>query len=193
MGVVIVALDGGRERGETVVDGKVIATGHAVEKYDADDNINVSCFLENAETSAVGRALGFVGIGINSSIAPANDVVATDKDKKVICKNCGKEIEPYNKNGNIVSPIDIFTACNGFCINCYRANKNAEKQNSTQIKNLTPEVAASFEVRYIEAAKQRPFEGKKLCELSDSQLTNLSMKNMLSDQTKQAIKVIMEA
>lgn len=178
---------------------KVLASAHAIEKFDTEDEINVSNFLENAETSAVGRALGFLGIIGNSeenSIATADEVVIKGTEK-IICKNCGKEIKPYKKaDGTITSAIDIFNSCKGFCVDCYRAakktNQTAQNNNTQQINNLTPEIAAGFEVKYIEAAKQRPFEGKKLCELTDQQLTNLSMKSMLTDQTKHAIKVIME-
>ena len=59
----------------TVADssGRVIATGHAHEERSA-SNINKTSFVENCETSAVGRALAMLGIGIDTSIASANEV-----------------------------------------------------------------------------------------------------------------------
>jgi hypothetical protein len=36
--------------------------------------INKTSYVENCETSAVGRALGFLGIGIETSIATADEV-----------------------------------------------------------------------------------------------------------------------
>ena len=39
-----------------IVNGEVVATGHAME-LQGDGNINAHCHLENAETSAIGRAL----------------------------------------------------------------------------------------------------------------------------------------
>jgi hypothetical protein len=36
--------------------------------------INQTSYVENCETSAVGRALGFLGIGIETSIATADEV-----------------------------------------------------------------------------------------------------------------------
>jgi len=36
--------------------------------------INQTSYVENCETSAVGRALGFMGIGIETSIATADEV-----------------------------------------------------------------------------------------------------------------------
>ena len=53
--------------------GKVIATGHAHEERGS-SNINKTSYVENCETSAVGRALAMLGIGIDSSIASANEV-----------------------------------------------------------------------------------------------------------------------
>ena len=51
-------------------DGVVMATGHAYEK-ESSSFINQTSFVENAETSAMGRALGNLGIGIDTSIASA--------------------------------------------------------------------------------------------------------------------------
>ena len=50
-----------------------LATGHAFEVRGA-SNINKTSYIENCETSAVGRALGFLGIGSNGSIASADEV-----------------------------------------------------------------------------------------------------------------------
>ena len=49
------------------------STAHASEKVGV-GNINKTSALENAETSAVGRALGFLGVGIAASIASADEV-----------------------------------------------------------------------------------------------------------------------
>lgn len=51
----------------------IIATGHAYEVKGA-SNINKTSYLENCETSAVGRALGLLGIGSTESIASADEV-----------------------------------------------------------------------------------------------------------------------
>lgn len=55
-------------------NGIVKATGHAYET-EGSTFINKTSYLENCETSAVGRALGFLGIGIDASIASADEVV----------------------------------------------------------------------------------------------------------------------
>lgn len=53
--------------------GTVLGTGHAYEK-EGSTFINKTSYIENCETSAVGRALGFVGIGIETSIASYEEV-----------------------------------------------------------------------------------------------------------------------
>lgn len=59
----------------TVTDdnGNVLGTGHAYEQ-NGSTQINRTSYLENCETSAVGRALAFCGIGIATSIASAEEV-----------------------------------------------------------------------------------------------------------------------
>ena len=54
-------------------DGAVVAEGMAQEDKSS-SRINQTSYVENCETSAVGRALGFLGIGIETSIATADEV-----------------------------------------------------------------------------------------------------------------------
>jgi len=54
-------------------EGSVVAQGHAHEERSA-SNINKTSYVENCETSAIGRALGILGIGIDTSVASANEV-----------------------------------------------------------------------------------------------------------------------
>lgn len=51
----------------------VLATGMAQETQSS-SFINKTSYVENCETSAVGRALGMLGIGIDTSIASAEEV-----------------------------------------------------------------------------------------------------------------------
>jgi hypothetical protein len=53
--------------------GRVVAQGMAQEDKSS-SRINQTSYVENCETSAVGRALGFLGIGIETSIATADEV-----------------------------------------------------------------------------------------------------------------------
>lgn len=50
----------------------ILATGTAYEREKG--AINSTSFIENCETSAVGRALGMLGIGIDTAIASAEEV-----------------------------------------------------------------------------------------------------------------------
>lgn len=52
---------------------KVLGTGYAYEK-EGSTYINKTSYIENAETSAVGRALGMCGLGIDKSLASAEEV-----------------------------------------------------------------------------------------------------------------------
>lgn len=57
-------------------NGRVRATGYAQEDRDNKLSlVNKTSFVENCETSAWGRALGNLGIGIETSIASAEEVV----------------------------------------------------------------------------------------------------------------------
>lgn len=54
-------------------EGRIIASGYAHEEK-ASSYINKTSFIENCETSAWGRALGNLGIGIDSSVASYEEV-----------------------------------------------------------------------------------------------------------------------
>lgn len=62
----------------TILDtnGTVIATGWAREvRNDAASMVNKTSYVENCETSAVGRALGFLGIGVDENICSVDELV----------------------------------------------------------------------------------------------------------------------
>lgn len=59
----------------SVFDGELLlATGLAQEKEGA-SNINKTSHIENCETSAIGRALGFMALGIDDSIASTEELI----------------------------------------------------------------------------------------------------------------------
>jgi len=63
-------------------EGVVKATGHAFElQTDTHSFVNKTSYLENAETSAVGRALGLLGIGIENSFASADEIKNAQKQQ----------------------------------------------------------------------------------------------------------------
>ena len=69
----------------TVADdqGNILATGLAFERQDS-SYINKTSYIENCETSAVGRALGWVALGVDSSMASAEEMVNALKQQEKI-------------------------------------------------------------------------------------------------------------
>lgn len=66
-------------------EGNVLGTGTAYEK-EGSSFINKTSYIENCETSAVGRALGMAGFGIDTSVASAEEVqnaMAQQEQKEV--------------------------------------------------------------------------------------------------------------
>lgn len=67
--VVMKATCGYYDNGQAVV----LGTGMAYER-EGSSNINKTSYIENCETSAVGRALGMAGLGINTAVASSEEV-----------------------------------------------------------------------------------------------------------------------
>lgn len=78
-------------------DFNILGTGTAYEKEDS-SFINKTSYIENCETSAVGRALGMAGIGINDSVASANEVINAINNQKVSKEEAEKYILPSGKH-----------------------------------------------------------------------------------------------
>ena len=62
-------------------NGTAVATGFAYEK-EGSSFINKTSYIENCETSAWGRALGNFGIGIDTSVASADEVANAIKQQE---------------------------------------------------------------------------------------------------------------
>ena len=94
---------------ENKEDERPRATGIAYEK-EGSTFINKTSYIENCETSAVGRALGNAGIGIDTSVASAeevqNAIIQQDAEKK-ITKTQAEALEMSIKNAMLdVNGID---------------------------------------------------------------------------------------
>ena len=101
-GIVYMKAEAGyMENGQKVT----LATGHAFERQDA-SNINKTSYIENCETSAVGRALGFIGLGSEKSIASAEEVDNAIKTQEAI--ESGAVADPANIRHD--APADVTTA-----------------------------------------------------------------------------------
>lgn len=93
---------------------RILATGYSEEK-EGSTMINKTSFVENCETSAVGRALGFAGIGIDASMASAEEVATAIINQNAL-KNAADLINPTIKgNVKLVSsktyPPEFLAAC----------------------------------------------------------------------------------
>jgi hypothetical protein len=79
----------------TITDenGKVLATGMAQEK-ETSSYINKTSYIENCETSAVGRALGMLGIGSDEQMASAEEVANAINNQNKQANNQGRQQAP---------------------------------------------------------------------------------------------------
>ena len=76
-------------------------TGHSQARW-GDGYINKSSALENAETSAVGRALAMLGIGVVDSIASVDEInKAVSYDKKHPYKETSIPVEQYERQNTL--------------------------------------------------------------------------------------------
>ena len=97
-------------------DALTLGTGTAYEK-EGSTFINKTSYIENAETSAVGRALGMCGFGIDASVASAEEVsnAMLNQDKKItqvqmqkLSELCTKEdLEKIKQKNNISDLRDL--------------------------------------------------------------------------------------
>lgn len=115
----------------------LLGTGTAYEKENS-TFINKTSYIENCETSAVGRALGMAGFGIDTSVASyeevenaiANQEKPAPKAKQekpapkiesapeIICPKCGKVMLAENWQGKRRTPAELMDKL-GSCVECY--------------------------------------------------------------------------
>ena len=80
--------------------GVVIASGHAYEQ-EGSSYINKTSYIENCETSAWGRALANLGIGIDAAIASAQEVVGAIAQRDGGPVETPKGLERAQKSTNL--------------------------------------------------------------------------------------------
>lgn len=86
--------------------GQLLATGTAQEKENS-TFINKTSYIENCETSAVGRALGMAGFGIDTSVASAEEVANAIENQKPK-KKPAEEVAKDKTNENEVIQLATF-------------------------------------------------------------------------------------
>lgn len=110
-------------------NGIIKATGLAQEK-ESSSFINKTSFVENCETSAWGRALGNLGIGIDTSVATADEVLNA----------INNQAETVNPDLDIIEGLKACSAYSELSA-YYKANYNNVKDKeafnkiATQLKN----------------------------------------------------------
>ena len=91
-------------------EGQILGTGTAQEK-ETSSFINKTSYIENCETSAVGRALGMCGFGIDTSVASAEEVqnaIHNQNKVEIVCSECGGlVVDTPKRNGEIWVASDI--------------------------------------------------------------------------------------
>lgn len=115
-------------------EGQILGTGTAQEK-ETSSFINKTSYIENCETSAVGRALGMCGFGIDTSVASAEEVqnaIHNQEKPKIVCQECGGlVIDTPKRNGELWLASDMkayserkFGKC--LCANCMKKAKTED-------------------------------------------------------------------
>lgn len=130
----------------TAIDGEgnVLATGYAQEK-ETSSFINKTSFIENCETSAVGRALGFCGIGIDASIASAEEVANAIENQNKPTKNVVKQ------EGKPLKKEDLITFLISKCDEKrYRVSDLCEKTGVDKVEDMTEEQISKW-IDWLEA------------------------------------------
>lgn len=107
-------------------EGRCIATGHAYEK-EGSSPINKTSFIENCETSAWGRALANLGIGIDASICSAEELAIAMSQQET-----PEQIAERKLNGEAVE----LPTGEDFA----KAMKSASAQQITMIKGIAERI-----------------------------------------------------
>lgn len=102
--------------------GCILATGYAYEK-EGSTFINKTSYIENAETSAVGRCLGMLGIGIDTSIASYEEVTNAMEQQEQMAeqpqakpKKAKKQDKEQQENPEISERRQAYNDLIKFCI-----------------------------------------------------------------------------
>lgn len=89
-------------------DGKVLATGTAFEEKGS-SYINKTSYVENCETSAVGRALAMLGIGSEENMCSADELV-----NAINGQNSGREKKEKPQDNGYPPVADMVKACEAY-------------------------------------------------------------------------------
>ena len=107
--------------------GQMLSSGTAYEK-EGSSFINKTSYIENCETSAVGRALGFIGIGVENDIASVQEVMNAEQqqmDEKLINATMVKALKMKCENDGVPEDV-VLKLCK---VNSFKEIKNKVYSN----------------------------------------------------------------
>lgn len=118
-------------KASVIVDGVVVATGMAYER-ETSSYINKTSYIENCETSAVGRALGFLGIGVDDSMASADELANALASQEALKKPISEKEQKILVNMVEKRGLDLAKVLNGL-----KLEKVTGEQYQDAIKRLS--------------------------------------------------------
>lgn len=125
-------------------DAEPSATGHAYEREDS-SYINKTSFIENGETSAVGRALAMLGYEIKRGIASREEMGKVER----MTANGGAQ-KPHSKPQAVKAPIDPFDEKKKECGALFRELNRLNDSIKWNGDTIDGYVQSMFEVNGIE-------------------------------------------
>ena len=175
----ILKLEGGFVLFKAIVsdkDGNILATGHAYEIQES-SLVNKTSFIENGETSAIGRALGMCGYGIDTSLASADEVKnAIERQDKIVAKEQAKAQEQEKTTSNAQDKKKFYEIMNltekgklltlsevgklaikihGSYIDINELNQDEFNELKEQVKGIIEEKRANREKKELEKVKSQ--------------------------------------
>ena len=117
-----------------------LATGMAYEK-EGSSNINRTSYIENCETSAVGRALGMLGLGSEASIASAEEVataIMQQKEAENQEEPVPDKLEPKAENADRKQVIEAVIRQNGINNSTFNSLYGAYCRNILKADSTIP-------------------------------------------------------
>lgn len=121
------------EVGQSYPEGdRIYGTGTAMEVRTA-SRINQVSFIENAETSAVGRALGMLGLGITGAVASAEEMTKVERATE---RQVGAILKIYQKDD--AGLMELMDALKISDIETITAEQAGEVLSMSKMHNWTP-------------------------------------------------------
>lgn len=133
----------------------VLGTGTAFELQSA-SFINKTSYIENCETSAVGRALGMAGFGIDASIASAEEVSNAQLQQEA--KSAPKASKKAQKAEEAPATIIKCANCGGDITDLEWARKTTEKWGKPVCKECVAKKQAEAKAKKEAEAKKKAEE-----------------------------------